>query len=345
MHVSKLGYANPVGWLVLICFACTPALASVVTVPVNQLHQNDYPQKLDNANTTIAENGCTLTAQTMVINAALQREGLHEKKPDGSAGNTIQYTPDQVNTLLNDYRYEQNIYKKDADGNYVKENRKYVVERVETRNGWGVKIGADGKPVGSSTSINMGALHRAIEADTKNRSAEGKGLDNTRTYAPGFKDSPAVDDDKGTKVDDTFTFLLDQLEAGRPIVVRVAEKTHSVVVCSFHQEEGKPRGTGRYDIKDPWRNSDGNSIEWLDDEDYKNLIYGYGSNVYDAGGLAESFAVPSDAWIDPDYLYDPEFNPDEYGPQLIVPNHTPEPGTLVLLAMTGSVLLASRRLA
>ena len=71
-----------------------------VELDVAPLHQNDYPDRMDNSTQTIADSGCSLTAQTMVINHALVQEGLHEKKPDGSPGETIRYTPSDLNRIL-----------------------------------------------------------------------------------------------------------------------------------------------------------------------------------------------------------------------------------------------------
>lgn len=323
-----------------VAFGVISALAQPV-LPVDHLFQNDYPEKIDNSNVTIAEQGCTLTAHTMVINYALKQEGLHKKNEDGSQGVLIQYTPAEVNTLLNNYRYEQKTYKKDANGEYVKdEHGKYIVEKVETKNGWGVTIGADGKPQGSCTNLNTGALRKAVLADTAGTSFEGEGLNATRLYAPGWKDSPTVNKTTGVALDEDFDFILSQLEAGRPAVVRVkalGDGGHTVVVSSYHADEGAPRGSGRYDIQDPWRLEDGSSIEWLDHADYDNTIYSYGARVYQTGGIHDPYAVPSDFYIDPEYLYDPLVNPDQYGPQLIFYDRlVPEPMSVLLF---GSALL------
>ncbi|MFA5260946.1 MAG: PEP-CTERM sorting domain-containing protein [Candidatus Omnitrophota bacterium] len=319
------------------------AQPATIELNVAPIHQNDYPDKLDNSNQSIASHGCTLTAHTMLINYALQQEGFHVKNEDGTQGEPFRYTPSDINRLLNDYRYEQKYYKQDEEGNYIKENGKYVVEKVETKNGWGVTIGENDQPQESSTEINVGSLRKAVAHDTRTRSFKGQGLNMTAYYAPGFADSPAIGRN-GVTLDNNFTFILDQLEAGRPVIVRVRNNTHSVVVSSYHAEEGQPRGNGRYDIKDPWRNQDGTAILWLDDDKYKNLIFDYGVGVYKAGGLVDPYTVPSDFYIEPHYLYDPLINPDQYGLQVFDENHSiPEPATMLLLG-GGIFILSGTRL-
>ncbi|MBC2717237.1 MAG: hypothetical protein HF978_18175 [Desulfobacteraceae bacterium] len=321
------------------------AQAADIDITVTKLYQNDYPQKLDNSNETIAESGCTLTAHTMGINHALEAQGLHKKNPDGSQGPILSYTPDELNTLLNNYRYQQKIYKKDAQGNYVKdESGHYVVERVKTKNGWSVTIGDDGKPIGSDTTLNMGALLKAVKADTKNRSFEGVELQGKKYHAPGWCGIPDNIGSGGVILDENYKYILDELEAGRPVVVRTFDDKHSVLVKSFKQAEGQPEGKGRYDIADPWKKADGTSREWLDDKDYKNKIWNWGLIVFQKGGLHDPYEVPSDYWIDTEYLYDPNMNPDQYGPQIFVLSFSYSLTVITLISFTateqdGKVLL------
>ena len=117
-------------------------------IPVVPLYQTDYPDKMDNSNVTIADAGCTLTAWTMLINYAISQAGLHSINPDGSQGPLISYTPEDINKLLDNFRYVQSIYGTNASGNLV-------VTGQTTDNGWGVTIGPNG-PIGSNTNLNLG---------------------------------------------------------------------------------------------------------------------------------------------------------------------------------------------
>lgn len=284
------------------------AQATDIDIPVTKLYQNDYPQKMDNSEDTIAKNGCSITAFTMLINQAVEVQGLHEKNPDGTEGPIISYTPAELNTLLNNHRYQQKTYKKDVQGDYV---RPLVVEKEETKNGWSVTIGEDGKPIGSDTDLNIGALLKVVKSDTKSRSFENEGL----TMKEYRKDDP-----NGVTLDENYKKVLDELNAGRPVVVRTRDNKHTVLVKSFQQAQGQPEGRGRYNIADPWKKPDGTSIEWLDDEEYKNKIWSSRTGVFQKGGLHDPYEVPSDYWIDPEYLDDLEMNPDQYGLQTLEPS-------------------------
>jgi len=287
--------------LISAMFGVTQIVKADVDIPVTKLYQNDYAQKMDNSTQTIADYGCGLTSDTMLYNQALGAQGLHVKNPDGSQGAIISYTPAELNTLLNNYRYVE------TGG----------VDKGKTKNGWGVTIGADGNPIGSSTDINEGALRKAVESDTKSRSFEGQGLVvKAWPTSERDKDIPAG----GVTLDENYMKVLDELKAGRPVVVRTYDDRHWVLVKSFTQVAGQPEGRGRYDIADPWKKEDGSSIEWLDDPDYQNKIWERSTGVFQKGGSHDPYQVPSDYWIDPEYLYDPEMNPDQYGPQLFEPS-------------------------
>jgi hypothetical protein len=301
----------------------------IYDIPVTPLYQRDYEDKIDNSGHTIATMGCTLTAWTMDINYAINVVGLHTKKPDGSMGDLITYTPADINRLLNEYRYEQKTYKKDESGKYVKDEKgRYIVERIEIKNGWGLTIGADGKPIGSATEINMGALFKAVQNDTRIHSFEGKSLKQESYRAPGWSGIPSDIGRDGVVLDPNYLRILEELESGRPVVVRVANDTHSVLVTSYHGEEGKPKGSGRYDIKDP----QSNTIVWLDH--YGNKIYGWDTGVFKAGGLHNPFEVPSDYYIDPILLTDPEINPEYYGSQVFLESYIiPEPASFALVSI------------
>jgi hypothetical protein len=308
-----------------------------IDLPVKPLYQNDYTDRLDNSATTIDKDGCTLTAWTMAFNHAISGAGLHGKAGD-KAGPLITYTPADINRLMNDYRYEQKTYKKGPDGKPIREGGKLVVEKVETKNGWGLTIGPDGKPIGAATDINLGSLFKAVEKDTKARSFEGKGLTQERFFSDGWGDAAEIGKG-GLVVDTTFLKLLEQLENGVPVVVRVFNDNHSVLVSSYHAKDGAARGAGRYDIKDPWKPA---GIEWLDHEDYKNTIYSWGAGVFKAGGVHVPFEVPSDFFIDPVLLTDPEANPDAFGLQFFVEvpaHHAHVPAPATLMCLLGSLVL------
>jgi hypothetical protein len=328
------------------------ALPADVNLDVDPLYQGDYPDKLDNSDKTIASDGCTLTAYAMEINFYLKKAGIMKMAADGSKM-LLQYTPADLNKLLNDYRYVQKEYKKGADGKPEKgPDGKYIVVGTTTRNGWGVEIGDDGKPKGSSTEINVGALRKAIEADTKAKDCEGKGIKMEKMVTPGFSGATPLPE-ACTTLNENFLAVLALLESGNPVPVRVANDTHTVLVTSFHQTAGKPRGVGRYDIKDPFRAGDGSSIMWLDDNAYKNMIYDYGSSIYKPGSLAQTqnFAIPSETFFPLDAIFDPEENPEALGPQVFWDNtarvvaaaDVPEPVAVGLLAMLGVGLGAARR--
>jgi hypothetical protein len=304
--------------LISIMFSAIPIVKANVDIPVTKLYQNDYPQKMDTSEDTIAKWGCTLTAWTMLINQALVAQGLHQKNPDGTEGPIISYTPAELNTLLNNYRYEQAV---DAQGKPVNKNDP-TFDHMQTMNGWSLPIGADGKPVGSSTDINMGALLGAIEKDTKSRSFEGVGLQQKKSRTPGYGGIPKIGSG-GVILDENYKYVLEELKAGRPVVVRTHNNGHSVLVKSFEQAEGQPQppeGKGRYDIADPARKPDGTSIEWLDDNEYQNRIWGFDTTVFQKGGFHDPYEVPSPYWIDPLDLNDSIANPDQYGPQVLEPS-------------------------
>jgi len=327
--------------LMLAMFGAYPIVKADVVIPnVTHLCQNDYPQNLDHCPTntidpsktiTIANSGCTLTAYAMLINQALAAQGLHQKKTDGSQGPIISYTPADLNTLLNDYQYQQPIYKVDANG------KTDGVDHIETKCGWGtgkapsgqgaLTIGTDGKPIGSNTDISLGALFKAVQSDTKSKSFEGKGLTQKAGYASGYNGAPAIDAN-GVTLDDKYTKVLDELEAGMPVIVRTKNDGHTVLVTSFHQTPGQARGLGRYDIADPWNNPDGSSIQWLDDPQYHNMIWSWGADVFQKGGHSDPYQAPGDYYVPPEYLNDSQINPDQYGPQLSAPSFLHYPLTV-----------------
>lgn len=318
------------------------AVAMPVVLAVDPLYQTDYTTKLDNSNDTIAEFGCTLTAMTMEINFYLKKAGIMTLDAMGNKV-PLQYTPEDINKLLNDYRFDDRNKTKGPDGKYGKTKR----------NGWGVEIDAMGNPVGSSTTINIGALRSAVVKDTKMRDCMGVGLATDGFYSPGFIGPPEFTDGTCITLDENFLWILDNLEAGRPVTVRVAGDTHSVLITSFHQYDGFPRGVGEYDIKDPFKNSDGTSIIWLHDIAYKQMIYDYSAGAFKLAGQGlplPPFSEPSESYIPPEFMFDPIENPDMLGPQVFWENtarvlaaDVPEPGCLGLVAMAGLFAATKRR--
>lgn len=321
-------------------------------ITVQNLYQNDpqwKDEKMDNSSLTIGAQGCTLTAWTMQINRAILDAGLHEKKSDGTIGPPISYTPAELNTMLNSYRNQRTVYKKVPDEEtkrwkwVMDEEGKRVVDRVERWNGWGVPVDEQDKPTRATRCLSMGTLLKAVEKDTQARSFEGKGLTQVRYRTPGFGSIPAMPaSGNGVLLDNNYTYILDELAAGRPVVVRTRNNQHSVLVKSFHQESGKARGLGRYDIADPDKQGD-TSIEWLDDSSYGNRIWNWDCGVFQPGGVRVPYEVPSPYWIDPEYLYDPVMNPDAYGPQVCLLGDTPEPAAAFLLLLSAPLAVRLRR--
>lgn len=333
--------------------AIAVAVPGDVNLDVDPLYQTDYTAKIDNSDRTIAQDGCSLTALTMEINFYLKKHGVMTMDA-GGAKKLLQYTPEDVNTLLNDFRYTQREFKIGPDGKTEKgPDGKAIVTGTTTRNGWGVPIGADGMPMGSSLVVNAGAMIRAVTADSKAKDCAGAGITLSAFTDSGYGTTPPLPE-PCTTLDKDFLAVLELLEGGRPVPVRVANDTHTVLITSFHQTEGAARGVGRYDIKDPIKTAGGTSILWLDDAAYSNMIYAYRSAAYKPGGPGQpppqQFVLPSDAFIPLDLLLDPFENPDFLGPQNMLANSprvlgaedVPEPGCITLVTMAG-LLGAMRR--
>jgi hypothetical protein len=308
------------------CWAITAQVGCVHAdpLPVTPLYQNDprwENEKIDNSSSTIGEFGCTLTCWTMLINYEIGKADIKDKD-----GKPISYTPSEINTLLNDYRY------KDPNDN-------------KTYNGWSVLIDAAGKPQGSDTDQNIGAIKKAVEADTKKRSGQGLVLDKlSSNKSPDGVKVPA----EGTVVDEDFKPLKTAIDNKDPVVVRVNGKDkegnpvadgHSVLVIGWDDTNG-------WVIIDPFDVDETDRIIFLNHPDYQNRIFRYDFGVFKAGGKSTPYSVPSPYYIDELDLYDPIINPDQYGPysemkNLGKINGIPEPSTLVMAA-TGLLLLLHR---
>ena len=155
--------------LMLIVGSAAVAAADPI-LDVTKLFQNDYPDLIDSSSKSIADFGCTLTAYAMIFNYEMGKLGLHKKNPDGTSDGLLSYTPSDLNRFLNEYRYEQPTYQKDPN------TGKQVKTGSITMNGWALTIGPDGKPQGSTTDINVGALLRAVEQASRRDSFESTGL-------------------------------------------------------------------------------------------------------------------------------------------------------------------------
>jgi hypothetical protein len=298
-----------------------PATAAADPIlEVTKLFQNDYPELIDSSKRSIAEFGCTLTAYAMVFNYEMGKLGLHKKNPDGTSDGPLSYTPSDLNRLLNEYRYEQPTYKKDPDTGKTSKSGSV------TTNGWAQPIGPDGKPDGSTTIINIGALLKAVEQASRADSFEHTGLKqdtHTNTVIP----------PNGKQVDGTTAEILDQLKAGHPVLARVDNDTHTVLITGWDDAKG-------YLIADPFQKPD-NSSE-LELSAYQNLVFALENTIFKGGGPHTPFEVPSDYFIPLDALEDRDINPDLFGPQAFRENHVPEPASGVLV-LAGLLVFAGSR--
>jgi len=318
----RVGFAT---FAAVVLVSVSPLRADPI-LAVDPLFQNDpkwTSVKLDSSNNTIGDYGCTLTAWTMLINYEIKQVGL--KKND----QLISYTPDQINKLLNDYRYTDPKDKSLHDG-------------------WGVPLDDDGKPKGSNTDMNIGALRKAIEADTRSNSDSHAGL-----VMKDYSTDPKIDPQTGTHVDQNYKALKDAIGSGHPVVVRVngqdelgnrVANGHSVLVIGID-------GNLNWVIADPF-NDPARKITLLSDPDYGNTIYGYSWGVFQRGGVSDPYQAPSPYYIDPADLFDPSVNPDLFGPAEFIPNKgkidfapVPEPAsfTLVLLGVGTIAKFRNRR--
>ena len=197
-----------------------------------------------------------------------------------------------MNTRLDNFRYDQ----KNKDGT------------TTTYDGWTAPI-KDGKPDGSNTDLNIGALALAVKQDT--------GLTLKDFSGKNSKDPINI-------ANQSYIPFSNALYSGNPIVVRVlanGDGGHSVLVTGVDD-------TGYYIIADPLYD-----VKTLHDSKYSDTIFGYAWGVFKKGGVSDPYQVPSPYYIDPNDLYNPEINPDQYGLQMLMPDtaSTPEPTSLLLL--------------
>ena len=303
---------------------------------IYKLHQNDPKWAkvlLDNCQTTtIGSDGCSLTAWTMLINKALTDNFIFEKGPNGELLPPIEYTPEQLNDLLNNYRHEQAV---DKDGNPVVDQNDPNFDHMETWDGWNVPIDPITKKAvkgKSKSDLNIGNLLAAVEADTKKRSFNNEGLKCTNFWWPG-RDGIGEIPDAGVTLD-RYGFILEQLRAGRPVIVRTHDNKHTVIITSFHTGvQGQPDW---YDIQDTWIDLETGEETWrLDDPAYGNKIWSWDGPVFKAGGMAVPYTVPSPYYIDPEHLYDPVANPGQYGLQRIEPSFSHSPQDIAITNLAG----------
>jgi hypothetical protein len=285
-----------------------------INILVHKSYQNDpkwKDDKLDKCkDKTIGDYGCSLTCWTMLINTALEELGIHLKGSDDNIGPTMSYTPEELNDLLNNYHYKVPV---DKQGNHVSE-KDPAFDHMETRDGWGLLIDDETqKPVGEANGINVGILTEAVKKDTASRSSNSFGLSLNDMVRSGDKGLGEIGSG-GVVLNDKYQWVLDELRKGVPVMVRVNDNKHSVLVTSYHRVKDQ---RGWYDIADPVINSAGRTITNL--QSYGNRIYSWGMYVFEEGGQPVPYTVPSPYYIDPEHLYDPLANPDQYGPELIEP--------------------------
>ncbi|MCB9846254.1 MAG: hypothetical protein H6811_09740 [Phycisphaeraceae bacterium] len=297
-----------------------------VEVPVSPLYQTGDQTRMDHSPATINDYGCTLVTWTMFINQQISKAGI----VDGN-DRPIVYTPAQVNTLLNEYRFDY----QDKSG------------AQKAVNGWGQPIDPGngqliGDPPTTAPGLNLGGLFAAVKQDTKARSKDNKPLTMDSFDSKGF--------DNGTDLnsDDYRETVIRRLRNGDSVPVRVADDSgnegHSVLITSFHPADPNVQGSkDRWDIKDPYKDGNGKSSIWLDDSPYNNKIFSAEAAVLKKGGLVAPYTQPSPYWFDPNDLFDPLVNPDQFAPYYEVGSFPalPAPGTTALLAIGG--VLASRR--
>ena len=83
------------------------------------------------------------------------------------------------------------------------------------------------------------ALFQAVQQDTAARSFEHKGLTQDHLIGAGFGATPAIPAG-GVTVGPNYATIEKLLSQGLPVVVRVANDTHTVLVTSFQGVTGAP---------------------------------------------------------------------------------------------------------
>jgi hypothetical protein len=265
---------------------------------------------MDSSKTKIGTDGCTLTAWTMLINYELKKQGITK------AGKPFEYTPAEINKILNKFSYTD-----------PKDGKKY--------DGWGVERDKnDGKPLGSNITQDSGSLRLAIEKDTREKSDNKQGLvmkvhHSGNTYADNETPNP-ID------IDGNYAPFLEALNSGSPILVRVngqneAGETvadgHTVLVVGIDDNK-------EWLINDPFMAE--NEITKLSHPDYKNRIFPFMWSTFQVDGTPDPYKVPAPLTLNPSDLYDPVLNPNKYGPSSSLLNFgkfsaVPEPVTIAIL--------------
>jgi hypothetical protein len=272
----------------IVLFFARVGTAEPILNGVVALYQNDNRwanTNIDSSQSTIGNFGCTLTAYTMFINYAIAQANLVDKN-----GQPISYTPAQVNTLLNNYRWD---------------------DKGTTKNGWDLKVG---DPAASTTELTMNLLSDAVKANIASNSQNGQGLilaptdSDFHTWGWRTPQSPAP----SLAITDMYQPFLDALNAKDPIVVRVNNDQHTVLVTGRDNQ-------GNWIIADP-ANKDNTTLKV-----YNNTICGYDWMVTKAGAAEDTSYVPDDVIRANDAVA------------------VPEPATLLLFGLGGLAMLRRRR--
>lgn len=180
-----------------------------------RLYQNDpfwADVKLDNTNKTLAEFGCTLTCFTMAINTDLMEHNFKK-----SNGDSMFYTPDEINEMLKNFREQW------SDGT--------------TRDGFQSIINPDGSVTPKTDGqFDAHALFSIVENDVQQKTGrtfqmetfDSKGFPNGLTLGP--------DNDQA---------IQDALNNKKSVVVRINNNTHTVLLTNINEY-------GQYEIWDPF---------------------------------------------------------------------------------------------
>jgi hypothetical protein len=180
--------------------------------------------------------------------------------------------------------------------------------------------------------MNMGVLWQNVIADIKSKS--GVDLKNRLMVNQWqIPDGGAI-----SYSDAVYLWSLFGI-SNTPIVVRVNNNTHSVLVNSFHPVDPGDTITpvvanfGSFDIIDPWLNDPkdtGSSERWLTTA-YSSNVNWLSAVTFTPEDSLFPFETPNPEYIASGDLYDLEKNPNKYGFQDLLPyaSAVPEPGTLL----------------
>ena len=203
-----------------------------VDLDVSPIYQNQQgqpdPELRNGSGDTLSEYGCTLTCYTMMINFELKGLDIHKKNEDGSQGELLQYTPSDLDKML-DEGYTR--IKNGKETNYP---------------GWVLKD--------KEEMMVPGVLWTKVIEDVKEQSGvdlTNKIKKNQLTWSPWFVYA------NGRLTAWGYDRIWTALRYGYPVMVRVNNDEHSVLITSYHpgsDYENWYITRGRFDIKDPWLN-------------------------------------------------------------------------------------------